>query len=178
MVRLLGGGRRDVRDHPERKPTRRPRFDYTTPGAYFVTICLQEMSRLRFGEVRSERIVLTEAGELIEAEWGNNIARYPGAESDTHIVMPNHIHAIVMTGTDPNYPPANLNDIIATFKSVSTAAYGCGVRAGTVPPYDGALWQRSYYDRMIHDNATLERARAYIEGNPARWIEKFEERHP
>jgi REP element-mobilizing transposase RayT len=167
-----------VRDYPERKPTRRPGFDYATPGIYFVTICLRDMSQLRFGYVQDRQIVLTEAGTLIETEWTANIARYPGSQTDALVVMPNHIHAIVMTGADPADPSANLNEIIATFKSVSTAAYGRGVRAGTFPPYEGALWQRSYYDRMIRDDATLERARAYIEGNPARWIDKYRDSQP
>lgn len=166
-----------VRERADRKPTKMPNFDYGQAATWFVTICLRNMAELRFGEMREDRLMLNQAGTLIGEAWTANIERYPGASLDAFVVMPNHLHGIVLIGAEPVAPAANLNDIIATFKSVSTAEYGRGVREGMFPPYESSLWQRSYYDRIIRDEVDLERARAYIEGNPFRWIEKYQTAH-
>jgi REP element-mobilizing transposase RayT len=136
------------------------------------------MAELRFGDLDVDRIVLNDAGTMVGELWMANVVRHPGAALDAFIVMPNHLHAIVLIGAEPGETTANLNDVVGMFKSLSTAAYGQGVRSGSYPPYEIALWQRSYYDRIIRDAADLERTRAYIEGNQARWIEKYQSAPP
>jgi REP element-mobilizing transposase RayT len=68
----------------------------------------------------------------------------------------------------------SLSRIIQAFKSISTIEYGRGVKTGAFPPYHRALWQRSYYDRMLRGDRDVERARQYIELNPHRWIERVQ----
>jgi REP element-mobilizing transposase RayT len=151
-----------------------PSFDYGQAAIWFVTICLRNMADMRFGGVNDGQLMVNQAGMMIGEVWFANIERYSGASLDAFVVMPNLLHGIVLIGTEPGAPAANLNDIVATFKSISSAEYGRGVREGTFPSYESSLWQRSFYDRMIRNETDLDRARAYIEGNPARWIEKFQ----
>jgi REP element-mobilizing transposase RayT len=129
----------------------------------------------RFGEVIGDDLRMNRAGDLIANIWESNIERFPGAELDAFVVMPNHLHAILFIGTDPaTTQRQNLTRIIQAFKSVSTIEYGRRVKLNEFPPYERALWQRSFYDRMLRDERDLEAARRYIESNPFRWIERLE----
>ncbi|MGI8475311.1 MAG: transposase [Thermomicrobiales bacterium] len=62
-----------------------------------------------------------------------------------------------------------LGKVMQWFKSATTRDYGVGVETSGWTPYPGRLWQRSYYEHVVRDEADLERIRAYIAGNPARW---------
>ncbi|MBC7237764.1 MAG: hypothetical protein H5T69_18130, partial [Chloroflexi bacterium] len=86
---------------PERHHRRSIRlkgYDYTQPGAYFVTIVTQDRARL-FGEVVDGEMRLNDAGRMVQTVWDELPAFYPGVQTDAFIVMPNHIHGIiVLTG--------------------------------------------------------------------------------
>lgn len=142
---------------------------------YFVTICVQHMTS-RFGQIGNGEVRLNDAGEMIASTWGANIERYAAAALDAFVVMPNHLHGIVFLGTDPDTPLAikGLSGIVQSFKSISTVEYARKVREGTCPPFDKVLWQRGYHDRIIRNDRGLDAARAYIEGNPGRWMERME----
>ena len=146
---------------------------------YFVTMCVQGMEH-RFGRVENSKVVLNPAGGLVYRTWIENAKRYPDATLDWFIVMPNHLHAIVIIGADPaeRGHPSDLSAIVGSFKSISTVEYGRGVRSGAFSPYDGSLWQRGYYDRVLRDDHDLDRARQYIEANPGRWTERQENSGP
>lgn len=161
-------------DHPERKPTRLPAWDYASAGGYFITTCLQQREP-RFGSVIHGAMRLNAAGEMVTATWIANAVRYPGVVLDAFVVMPDHLHAIVYIGAAPSVSEqrAGLSRLMQSFKSITTLEYGRGVRAGLHPPYDRVLWQRSFYDHIVRDDRDLERVRAYIEGNPGRWTEKY-----
>jgi putative transposase len=162
-------------------------FDYSTPGAYFVTICLNG-GDCRFGEVDGDRVVLNDAG-LMVADWWNELAhKYRRLRLDEFIVMPNHLHGIVvitdgldqLSGRgDPMWspsPPPNLSGMIDWYKTMTTNSYIKGVKARGWPRYDRHLWQRSFYDRVITRERTLELMRRYIQLNPLRWPQDRE--HP
>ncbi len=70
-------------------------------------------------------------------------------------------------GTRP--APTGLGDVVGTFKSLTTNAYIRGVRAEGWAPFDGRLWQRNYWERVIRDERELDLARRYIADNPMRW---------
>jgi REP element-mobilizing transposase RayT len=163
-----------MREHPVRKPTRIPGYDYASPGMYFITICLQQREP-RFGFVKDGEMQLNAAGQMIASQWQENIARYSGAALDVFIVMPDHMHAIVYLGTDPTFSSerAALTRIVQSFKSLTTVEYTRGIKAGTYQPFDRVLWQRGFYDRILRNPHELEKARSYIEANPARAQEKL-----
>ena len=66
--------------------------------------------------------------------------------------------------------PPTLGAVIGAFKSLSTRRYMAGVQNDGWPPFDGRLWQRNYYERIVRDEHHLNRVRAYIEQNSAKWL--------
>jgi REP element-mobilizing transposase RayT len=139
---------RDPSSPPFRKSPRIPGFDYASAGTYFLTICTRNMA-CRFGELRNGEMYLNDAGEMVACLWERNQERYRGAEVDAYIVMPNHLHGILMIGTDPGCEQPSATAYVQSFKSMTTIEYGRGVRGGRYPPYDTALWQRSFHDRIL-----------------------------
>ena len=76
-----------------RKGTRLPDYDYTLPGAYFITICTNNGECI-FGEIVEEKICLNQYGEIVNDEWIKTAQIRPYIELDTYIVMPDHFHCI------------------------------------------------------------------------------------
>jgi REP element-mobilizing transposase RayT len=97
-----------MRFHPERHHRRSIRlkgYDYRQAGAYFVTVCTQDRSFL-FGEMVHGEMRLNDAGKMVYDVWNDLPAFYPGVQTDAFIVMPNHIHGIIiLVGADPRVCP-------------------------------------------------------------------------
>jgi len=97
-----------TRFDPERHHRRSIRmmgYDYHQEGAYFVTVCTQDRSFL-FGKVVHGEMRLNDAGKMVHDIWNDLPAFYPGVETDAFIVMPNHIHGIIiLVGADPRVCP-------------------------------------------------------------------------
>jgi REP element-mobilizing transposase RayT len=148
-----------------RKITRLKDYDYTTPGAYSVTICVNNREIL-FGEVVDGEMHLSQIGEMIQKCWKEIPEHYPGVELDAFIVMPDHFHGIIiLTGS----PTQSLFDVVHRFKSFTTAKYRAGVHTLGWPPFQGHFWQPNYFDRIIRDKIELHKTRNYIESNPSQW---------
>lgn len=80
-------------------------YDYAQTGAYFVTICTQDRNCL-FGEIIDGEVRLNEAGRMIHAAWNDLPVHYQGVEIDAFIIMPNHLHGIVLlAGAAPRGRP-------------------------------------------------------------------------
>jgi putative transposase len=157
-----------------RNSLRYPGYDYSQAGCYFVTVNTY-LNRCWFGRIAEGSVRLSEQGEAVERAWLALGERFPGILIDEHIVMPNHIHGIIMLGADPVIPIDGLTVglLIDSFKNRVLASWREGVRASRWPRYDGSLWHRDYYERIIRNDAELEVIRDYIRGNPAQWSEKL-----
>ena len=145
-------------------------FDYSRAGAYFVTVTVDDQ-RHRFRDVVNELMVPNRAGEIVESCWLRLPARFSTLELDEFVVMPNHFHAIVILGESGERDVPSLSPVMQVFKSESTIAYGRGVKEGNFPPYERALWHRSFHDRIIRIADHLNLARDYVQDNPRRWHE-------
>jgi putative transposase len=77
-----------------RHSIRLPEYDYTQPGAYFVTICVKNRDCL-FGEIVNGEMRLNEYGEIVTEKWRWLAQQYPYVKLDEFIVMPNHFHGIL-----------------------------------------------------------------------------------
>ena len=175
-----------------RRSTRLPDYDYTSAGAYFVTLVTYGRECL-FGDVINGEIVLNEWGNLAKNEWWRLGQRFEQVDVDKTIIMPNHIHGILcfvgagleymMNSEEPSLAPplrkipspglapGSLGAIVGAFKS-TTARLINGLRHTP-----GALvWQRNYYDRVIRDEIELKRVREYIYCNPLNW--KMDQENP
>jgi len=171
-----------------RQSQRRSGYDYSLPGHYFVTVCTTDR-RCVFGTVDDGRMVLNDAGRMVNQIWADIPRHYPGIGVDIAQVMPNHIHGGVVIDTvgagpcaRPNDQPENgrprgaaptqvlsLSDVIERFKSLTTTRYIGGVRDAGWRPFHGRLWQRNYHDHIVRNDQELARIREYIRNNPADW---------
>jgi len=177
-----------MRFNPEchhRRSIRLKGYDYSRPGAYFITICTQDRACL-FGEVVDGEMRLNDAGQMVQDVWDELPAFYPGVQTDAFIVMPNHIHGIIiLVGADPCVCPntgqtigqpqgvaptrLSLPDVVHRFKTMTTKRYIDGVKKFGWTPFRRRLWQRNYYEHIIRNDHALQRIREYIWTNPLRW---------
>jgi putative transposase len=141
-------------------------YDYAQAGYYFVTVCTHERQCL-FGEVAECGITLNEAGLVIQSIWNDLPCRFPGIGLDEYIIMPNHIHGIIILNGESveDKPTPALGEVIRAFKAVAAHT----IRVSHVPTF---AWQSKYYDHIIRNDKDLDRIRQYIATNPARWLEK------
>ncbi|MEE8640742.1 MAG: transposase [bacterium] len=163
-------------------------YDYTSGGAYFVTICTYDRECL-FGAVEGDTVRLNQYGLVAGEEWSRSAAHRPEIELDASVVMPNHVHGIVIITDDAvgaqrvgaqrvapllygppaqrplSYrPPGSLGSFVAGFKMAVTKRIN--LLRGTP---GGRVWQRNYYERIIRDDDEAARTRAYIYDNAGRW---------
>ena len=174
-----------------RRSIRLQGYDYFQAGAYFVTICTQNGECL-FWDATGEEAQPGAAGKMIQTVWDAMPAYYPGVDVDKFVVMPNHIHGIIIVGADPCACPApracpelgqpqgvaptrykrlSLPDVVHRFKSMTTKRYADGVKQLGWPPFQGKLWQRNYWEHVIRDEADYLRICEYIQNNPAKWAQ-------
>lgn len=97
-------------DKHHRKSIRLKHYDYSQAGAYFVTIVTQHRQHI-FGDIKNGVMIPNSAGQMIESVWDNLSERFPQIELDTFVVMPNHVHGIIVINHQPNHKtPFTLND--------------------------------------------------------------------
>ena len=147
-------------------------YDYTRDGAYYITI-VTHGRRTLFGDIIEGEMRLNEAGEMVKDGWGWLATRHPYVELDLYIVMPNHMHGIIVItdhsrGVSRNAPTTTprkpLGRLIGAFKTVTTKQVN--LAQGTPGQL---LWQRNYYEHIIRNDAEWDRVREYIANNPMRW---------
>jgi len=160
-----------------RRSIRLPAYDYTQPGAYFVTVVTYQRECL-VDEIADGQVRLTRYGEIVHSEWLRSAQVRPEIGLDEFVVMPNHIHGIVIIrgavlvgahGRAPLHPyrsPRSLGSFVAGFKSAATKRINALRRMPGVP-----VWQRNYYERVVRNEEELNRIRQYILENPLRWAE-------
>jgi REP element-mobilizing transposase RayT len=164
-----------VRHH--RRSIRLEGYDYSRAGLYFVTICVQD--RLcTFGEIAADSVALNDAGRLVASIWEALPEHYPGVGTDAFVLMPNHLHGIVILEPDnagllitPRSvrPSFTLSEIVNRFKTLTTKRYSDGVKEQGWPSFPGRLWQRGFFEHVIRNEKSLNDIRRYIDQNPSRW---------
>jgi REP element-mobilizing transposase RayT len=156
---------------PERHHRRSIRlrgYDYSQAGAYFVTIGIQDQLPL-LGSIQMGAMQRSPAGMMVAQQWQALSERFAHVALDAWVIMPDHMHGVIVLQDLSGLPGPALGGVIGAFKSLTTHAYIQGVEAQGWPPFPGRLWQRNYYERIVRDHAALQAIRAYIEQNPQRW---------
>lgn len=116
---------------------------------------------------------LNDAGRFVASSLHLLHSDADGIAIDTHIVMPDHMHAIIVLGTNPlRETTASIPELVRSFKMRVMKSWPAGVRTRGWEPYDEHLWQRSYYDTLIRNEVHLETTREYILADPNRWSER------
>ena len=157
-------------EHPERKANRLSEYDYSIGGAYFVTICTQDRKKILStivggGAHDAPNVVLTDIGKIVQKQIINS-NRIPGITVDKFVIMPDHIHLIVLVnetatkGTSRAPSPTNavIPHLVSTFKRFCHRDVG------------EKIFQRSYYDHVIHNQQDYDEIWQYIENNPRKWF--------
>ena len=175
---------------PNRRSIRLRGYDYSRKGAYFLTIVARHRECL-FGEIVDGQMQLNDAGRIVYQCWNNIPSHFPNVNLDIFVVMPNHIHGIVVldhapgSGSANNHSPAldrqygqnqrprgtskTIGSIVRGFKIGVTKwmrNYTPGIH----------VWQRNYWEHVVRDEPDLSQLREYIENNPRKW--ELDQLHP
>ena len=143
-----------------RKPNRLNGYDYSSQGAYFITICTLDRKCTLSHIVGGDALIapqtnLTHCGEIAR----KYIESMPGI--DKYVIMPNHIHLLIAIDgpMKASAPTISVPNLIRSFKVLVSKEIG------------QSIWQRSYHDHITRDEEDYLNHLQYIENNPAKWSE-------
>ena len=160
---------------PVRKNVRLKHYDYSSNGAYFITICVEDMRRLLChivgrDDLGAPQVNLSKYGAIAQKYIEQIELHYQGVFIDSYVIMPNHIHLLIRVDRN-NLPPLNngaprssrptmlIPRIMAAFKKFANKEFGF------------EMWQTSYHEHIIRNENDYLRHWQYIEGNPAKWAD-------
>jgi REP element-mobilizing transposase RayT len=158
-----------------RRSIRLQNYDYTEAGAYFITICAHNQ-KCTFGvgadskpaqspdfksTHTSNPLSINKYGEIVRDTWEDLVNHNAGIELDAFVIMPNHVHGIIVID---GMTPCPLSEIVRQLKTFS--ARRINKMRGT-PGIQ--VWQRNYYEHVIRGEEDLNILREYIDNNPASW---------
>ena len=160
----------------QRRTFRLRGYDYTQPGAYFVTICTAERLCV-LGDVVDGQVALSRDRRIVARAWTGLANHYGHVEFDAFVVMSNHVHGVIMladaineTGRAGLKPAPTtrhaLREIVRAFKTFSARRVNIDRDSIGEP-----VWQRNYYEHVVRNERELEAVREYILANPAKWEE-------
>lgn len=164
-----------------RRSIRLKGYDYTQPGAYFITFCTYQRMHL-FGEVVDGKMVLNDAGKIARDEWFKTaeIRPYVKLYEDEFVIMPNHGHGIIWIDDDVEARRRRApTDVIEEFGKPVKGSIPTIVRAyksavtyavnGAQNMRGAVLWQKNYYEHIIRNDRELNNIGWYIVNNPLNW---------
>ena len=166
---------------PKRKDLRLKQYDYSSAGAYFVTICIKDRKRILSNIIKPSAVgvgalddpltpqtQLTKIGKITE-KYLLSSENIPGVKIDRYVIMPDHIHVIIFLypdkyisrkdGSSKAPTPTNemLPHIVSTFKRFCNKEIGYNI------------FQRGYIEHIVRDREDYETRTKYIYENPIRW---------
>ena len=153
---------------PKRKPIRLPTYDYSAPGAYFVTICTADrrciLSDITVGAAisRPQEVSLTGYGEIVDKAIRDIPSVYPMLSVEKYVIMPNHVHALLRIHADESgrlIAAPTISRVVGQMKRRASSEAG-------VP-----LWQKSYHEHVIRSERDYREIWEYIDENPAKWAQ-------
>jgi len=154
-----------IKDFPQRKEIRLENYDYSSPGGYFLTICTSERRNYFWNTVgatigRPQSVALSQYGKIVDEAINNIPAIYPALEVDCYVIMPDHIHLLLIIRTDENGRPMvapTMSRVMQQFKGYITKRIG------------RSIWQKLFIDHVIRNRKDYEEHVKYIYENPMRW---------
>ncbi len=156
-----------------RKSVRLSGYDYSQPGAYFVTVCTAEkqciLSSISVGAIHESPCVkLTDMGLVVEEKILLLPGRYPRISVDRYVIMPNHIHLLLTFAEDGAIHESPLRALLPT--AVGFMKMNASKDIHRFAPA-ARLWQRGYYEHIIRGKEDYAARWRYIDENPARWAD-------
>jgi REP element-mobilizing transposase RayT len=180
-----------------RRSIRLQEYDYSQDGMYFITICTYQKQCI-FGEIIEDKMILNQVGNSVKREWLKSVNVRQEINVDEWVIMPNHLHGIVVIKQDDNNNSTNLvgatdgvgatNGMGASLaplqnqkgvgvrKPKSLSSFIAGFKASVTREIKKVcrdkkplVWQRNYYETVIRNEPQLNHIRKYIRYNPLRW---------
>ncbi|EDZ90018.1 transposase [Francisella tularensis] len=166
-----------------RKNLRLKHYDYSSDGAYFVTICVNNRECL-FGDIIGGEIILNNAGLMVQNCYFELENKFKNIHCGEFVVMPNHFHCVIHLYNEINvgvnlcvdpklekgeHAGTPLHRIIQWFKTMTTNAYIDSVKTKNWQPFYKRLWQRNYYEHIIRNEQSYFEICQYIRDNPQKW---------
>lgn len=156
---------------PIRKHPRLKEYDYSQNGYYYITICTEDNLPILAKIVgrglapAEAKVELTAIGKIVEEQLLEIPKRYQNVKIDKYVIMPTHIHSIVIMGetAEASLRPT-LMDVVRVFKSMSTRL--CNIKENI---QGRKIWQTSFYDEIIRNEKAYSNIWRYIDENPAKW---------
>jgi len=148
---------------PKRKSPRLKKYDYSTPGAYFITICTKDRKNILSDIIVGEGLrtlpinKLTIVGNVVEQSIKYSNENYRGVKIEKYVIMPNHIHMIVVLDDSGGRGSPPLQDVVRRLKSFTTHKIG------------RVIWQRSFHDHIIRGDKDYRKIWEYIDTNVLKW---------
>ena len=152
-------------DLPQRKSIRIANYDYSSPGAYFITICTANREKLFWNGVRedvlcSQNVPLSTIGEIVEQGILQIVEHYEKVIVDKYCIMPDHIHLILRIKSD-------IDGRMISAPTVSTVV---GSMKRWVSRQVGKpIWQKTFYEHGIRNQQDYDEIWNYIENNPTKY---------
>jgi len=154
----------------ERKRIRLKSYDYSQDGYYFVTICAENRKEW-FGKVEKGEMILNQYGKIANQCWDDLPNHYLNCSLDIFVIMPNHIHGIIVINNDNTvgnglkpFPTHGLSEMIRGFKTFSSRKINEEIKND-----NKFQWQKSFYDHVIRNETELYRIRDCIKNDPLEW---------
>jgi len=155
---------------PKRKNIRLKGYDYSQAGYYFITICVKDKMDF-FGEVLNGKVCLNECGEIAENELIKIPTHYDNVKIDKFIIMPNHIHMIIVIFSPERINPfptkVDIPNIVGKYKAGVTRTVGNAFMRSDIMRNE--IWQKSFHDHIIRDEEEYKYIWKYIDENPLNW---------
>ncbi len=150
------------------KSNRLKTFDYSNQGYYFLTISTFSHIEI-FGKIIENKVILNEAGKRVQTNILNIPKIFKNCELDYFVVMPNHIHLVLIVNSKPENDNSFDRTKMVVSKVIQQFKRQCTIDIKNISKFDGKIWQKSYYDRIIRNDKELYKIRKYIELNPLKW---------
>ncbi len=147
--------RKQGQPEKNRQSTRLKDYDYSKPGIYFITSCTKQ--REPFFNNATLQTILVE-------QWHVLHQRFPSIALDQFVIMPDHIHGLIILNEHPMYKPT-VSQILNAYKSITSVLWLRYIKENNLQ-IRGALWQRSFHDHIVRDEQDLQNHREYIINNP------------
>ena len=150
---------------PKRKQIRLENYDYSTPGAYFITVCTVNRAKIFWSDRRGDlwspaSVPLSEIGMIVDSEIQKMNTIYKAIRIDKYCIMPDHIHFIICIDSDENgrtqFAPT-ISRVMKQFKGSISKQIG------------RPIWQKSFYEHGIRNRQDYDEVGEYIENNPAKY---------
>ena len=154
-----------IKKLPDRKPLRLKKYDYSSSGSYFVTICTEDRERVlsRIISANDKKTVeLTDCGRILNSQVQLLKSRYNAISIDAYVIMPDHVHLLISNSNNDILDRHTVSEIICTLKSITTIL--CR-KTG----YGKFEFQKSFHDHIIRNREDYENAKKYIMMNPLNW---------